>query len=115
LPVWFLELNMNDVPIETMFVPVGFVFGLKMYLNSVGVLVLALCNNSDWETCTDSAGLRLFYLWPSRGGEFLKCCGVLQIGLRDWVTGADKNSWVRRMETYIYLGLAMFLTSCWCW
>lgn len=32
LPVWFLELNMYDVPIETVFVPVGFLFGPQMCL-----------------------------------------------------------------------------------
>lgn len=95
-----------------MFVPVGFLFGLKMYLILVGVLVLVLCNNIHWKTCTDSSDLWLFYLWFSRGGEFMKCFGVLQIGLKNWVTGADKSSWVRRMETYIYLGLAVFRTCC---
>lgn len=55
--MWFLDPNMYDIPIETMFVPVGFLLGLKMYLILVGVLVLVLCNNIHWETCTDSSDL----------------------------------------------------------
>lgn len=48
---------MYDVPIETMFVPVGFLFGLTMCLLLVGVLVIMLCSNIHRETCTDSSYL----------------------------------------------------------
>lgn len=53
LPVWFVELNMYDVAMETMFVSVGFNLALKcaLFCRHLGYSAV---NNIHWVNCNDS-------------------------------------------------------------